>query len=235
MNVDSLAIDDKKEALKMRANPILIMQLGDAYGYNEHPDMVSERRRLHHHYSSIHLGRQGLDLGYKPDDSLVEDYYQRHIDDYIVQKPVSVQHIIVKDSVFGEFLRDQALSGIDFLDLAQEHYPGAEEIRVAAADLGFIGPNEMPEEFFKMAMRTPIGGVSHPVKTEWGYHIIHVVDKQLNQTLEQVRYDIVKILKRKHAEDVRNRWLDEIMSRHNIEYHLQPLKKLQLPPKDERA
>lgn len=235
LNIDSMTIDYKEDALKRKANQILIMQMGDDLGYNEHPEIVEQRRKFHHHFSSVHIGRKSMDYDYNPDDSLVEDYYQKHINDYIVKKPVSVQHIIVEDSIFGEFLRDQALSGIDFMDLAREHYPGAEEIRTAAADLGYIGPGEMPEEFYMMAMRTPVNGVSHPVKTEWGYHIIHVVDRQLNRTLNEVRQDIVKILKRKHAQEVRNRWLNEIINRHDVVYYLKPWKKLQLPPKDERA
>jgi parvulin-like peptidyl-prolyl isomerase len=145
-----------------------------------------------------------------------------------------VQHIIVEDSVFGEFLRDQALSGIDFLDLAEKHYPGAEEIRVAAADLGYIGPDEMPEEFFKMAMRTAKGDVSHPVKTEWGYHIIYVVDKQINKSLEQVRNQIANLLRQQHQKEFRTQWQNELLSRHDVKYNLEPVKKIELPPLNER-
>ncbi|MCP4705351.1 MAG: hypothetical protein GY865_12135, partial [candidate division Zixibacteria bacterium] len=163
-----------------------------------------------------------------------EAYYNENIDEFIIKKPVNVQHIIVEDSIFGEFLRDQAISGVDFLDLAKEHYPGAEEIRVAAADLGYIGKGEMPDEFFNAAMRTGKGTVSHPVKTEWGYHIIYVVDKQINKTLEQVHSKISSHLRKQHQIEVRKNWQQDLMSGHNITYYLDTLKRLKLPPNVER-
>ncbi len=232
--LDTLTLDDIKLGLKRKAGQIIITQAGDDLGYNNDSAITAQRTRLYHRYARRIIGSKSTDPGYSPDKSQIEDYYNRNIEDYIIKKPVNVQHIIVKDSIFGEFLRDQALSGIDFLDLAEKHYPGAEEIRVAAADLGYIGPDEMPDEFYKMALRTGKGAISHPVKTEWGYHIIHVVDKQLNKTLEQVENLIARVLKKEHQKEVRDKWQQDLMSGHTVIYYLDKLKKLELPPFAER-
>jgi len=234
LRLDSLTLDDIKTGLKRKAGPIIIMQAGDELGYADDSAIVAQRKELYHRYAKRIIGLKSFDPGYTPDDSLIEDYYNRNIEKYIIKKPVNVQHIIVEDSIFGEFLRDQALSGVDFLDLAKEHYPGAEEIRVAAADLGYIGPNEMPGEFYKMALRTAKGDVSHPVKTEWGYHIIHVVDKQLNKTLEEVHHQIAGVLRKEHQKEIRKKWRQDLMNGHTVTYYLDKLKKLKLPPFAER-
>jgi len=231
---DTLTLDNAKLALKRKAGLILIKQAGDDLGYGDDSTIVEQRENLYHRYARKMIGMSSSDPNYSPSEDEIVDYYNRNIDEYIIKKPVYVQHIIVQDSIFGEFLRDQALSGVDFLELAKEHYPGAEEIRVAAADLGFIGPEEMPEEFYKTAMRTPKGTISHPVKTEWGYHIIHVVDKQLNKDLEQVRSQISGTLRKEHQTMIRNKWRQNLLDRHTIEYNLKPFKKLQLPPLSER-
>ena len=105
---------------------------------------------------------------------------------------------------------------------------------MAAADLGYIGQGEMPDEFYKMALRTGKGDVSHPVKTEWGYHIIHVIDKQLNKTLEQVHHQIAGVLRKEHQKEVRDKWQQDLISRHTVTYYLDNLKKLELPPFAER-
>lgn len=234
VRLDSLTLDDIKAALKRKAGQIIIMQTGDDLGLANDSTIAAERQKLYHRYARRIIGSGSTDPGYTPDDSLIEDYYNRHIEEYIIKKPVNVQHIIVEDSIFGEFLRDQAQSGVDFLDLAKEHYPGAEEIRVAAADLGYIGPGEMPDEFYKLALRTGKGTVSHPVRTEWGYHIIYVVDKQLNKSLEQVHHQIAGVLRREYQKDVRKKWHQGLMSGHTITYYLDKIKKLKLPPYSER-
>jgi len=195
---------------------------------------VARRKELYHTSARRIIGSKSTDPRFSPEESQIENYYNQNIEEYIIKKPVNVQHIIVEDSIFGEFLRDQALSGIDFLDLAKEHYPGAEEIRVAAADLGFIGPGEMPDEFYRIALRTGKGDISHPVKTEWGYHIIYVVDKQLNKTLEQVHHKIAAVLRQQHQKEFRKKWRQDLIGTHTITYNLDKLKRLKLPPNAER-
>jgi len=232
--LDSLTLDDYKIGLKRYANQILIMEAGDDLGYNDDSLVTLARNELYHKYARREIGSQSTDINFSPDESEIENYYNQHIDDYIIKKPVNVQHIIVTDSIFGEFLRDQAMSGVDFLDLAKEHYPGAEEIRVAAADLGYIGPGEMPDEFYNAALRTGKGTVSHPVKTEWGYHIIYVVDKQLNKTIDQVRRQISLTLRQKHQKQVREQWQQNLLSKHEVTYFLDRVKKIKLPPISER-
>ena len=76
---------------------------------------------------------------------MVEQYYQAHLDEFSPEKPLVVQHIIVQDSLFGDFIRSQAMSGYDFLDLAKEYYPGDEDVRAELADLGEIGRGDVPE------------------------------------------------------------------------------------------
>ncbi len=232
--LDSLTFDDLKLGLKRKAGQLLITQAGDDLGVNNDSTMVLARKELYHKFARRKIGSKSTDVGYNPAESQIEEYYNQHIEEYILKKPVNVQHIIVKDSIFGEFLRDQAMSGVDFLELARENYPGAEEIRVAAADLGFIGEGEMPDEFYKLALRTGKGTVSHPVKTEWGYHIIYVVDKQMNKTLDQVRNQISATLRQEHQSETRKKWQQDLLSKHDVTYYLDTIKKLKLPPVAER-
>lgn len=232
--VDSLTPELVRESLILRGRAYLLVRAGDALGFGDDPEVVRERENLYHKYAVDLLLKDRRPEPYDPPDSLIEDYYERHKDEYQVDKPVYVQHIIAEDSLFAEFLRDQALSGVDFLDLAEEHYPGAEEIRLAAADLGYIGPGEMPENFYRVALGTPLNSVSRPVKTEWGYHIIKVVDKQYSRTLENVRSQIVTTLRGEYNVEFEKNWNRELMSRYNIVYNLEPIKRVQLDPKNRR-
>jgi len=231
---DTLNLDDKHDMLQRLARPYIVAQAGDDLGLDRDSAISAERRALYHQYSANVVRQYDVDPDYQPTDSMIADYYNRHIDQFVFEKPVYVQHIIAEDSIFGEFLRDQALSGVEFLDLAKEHYPGAEEIRVAAADLGYIGRGEMPEAFFEKAMSTKLGDISHPVKTDWGYHIIKVLDKRLNKTLESQRVHISAILKDRYLSGALKQWRTDILSRYKVEYFLDQLKKIELSPSKER-
>ncbi len=230
----SLTLDDKHRALIGWAQKYLIIQAGNDLGFDDDPVVAAERERLYHLASMKMIYKGSRDIDYKPTDSVILDYYEKHKPQYVVQKPIKVQHVIVEDSVFGEYLRDLALSGIDFMELVREHYPGEPEIREVAANLGYIGPGEMPEEFFTVAMGLRLGEVSHPVKTEFGYHIIKLLDKRFTKVLEEVRIDIVKELQDRNNKKIYDAWLEKLMEGHRVEYMLEKIPTIELPSKDMR-
>ena len=126
--------------------------------------------------------------------------------------PLTVQHIIVQDEATGEFLRDQANAGIDFLELAEEYYPGEEHLRRQLADLGPIGPEEMPEEFYHAAMMTPVGEASAPVKTKYGYHVIKVLERREAVPYSEARRGIIMHFKQEHVQEVKDAFRDSLYS-----------------------
>ena len=227
----NLELAEKQDAVKYWTQKQIIAAAGDAMGFDTIPEVRDKREQLYHKYATDMIRDRSMDRTYKPSDSLIEEYYQEHINEYTYEQPVYVQHIIVEDSLLGEYLRDLALSGLDFLELAREYYPGAPEIRESAADLGFIGSGEMPDEFFRVAMATSAGEVSHPVKTEFGYHVIKVLERRFSKDLLAVKGDIVRILTDRHNRAIYEEWRKELFRGHKIRYNLKPIKTIDLPPK----
>ncbi len=45
-------------------------------------------------------------------------------------------------------------------------------------DLGWFGRGQMVPEFEKAAFETPVGEMSDPVQTDFGWHVIKVIDKR---------------------------------------------------------
>ena len=99
------------------------------------------------------------------------------------------------------------MSGADFMQMAEKYYPGDPDIRQVAADLGWIGPNDMPGPFWKAALATREGEISHPVKTEFGYHLIKVTKKNFSDTFETARLKIIPLLKSEHKEKQRREFV----------------------------
>jgi len=71
-------------------------------------------------------------------------------------------------------VRRQAKAGGDFAELARRH--SEDSSAAAGGDLNFFGRGQMVREFEDAAFSLPVGSISDPVKTAYGFHIIKVTD-----------------------------------------------------------
>lgn len=83
------------------------------------------------------------------------------------------RHILVESETKAQELKQQIEGGESFEKLAAEHSKcpsGA-----AGGDLGEFGAGDMVPEFDAVVFGDlPVGDVSEPVKTQFGYHLIQV-------------------------------------------------------------
>ena len=89
---------------------------------------------------------------------------------------VRASHILVADEKTAKKLKAEIDTGADFAKIAKKSSkcPSGE----AGGDLGFFGKGQMVKEFEDAAFTLPIGVVSQPIKTEFGYHLIVVTAKR---------------------------------------------------------
>ncbi len=89
---------------------------------------------------------------------------------------IRASHILVKDETTAKKLLYDLQSGADFGKLAKKHSicPSAE----TGGDLGFFGRGQMVKEFEDAAFSLSVGGISKPIKTEFGYHLIMLTAKR---------------------------------------------------------
>ncbi len=80
------------------------------------------------------------------------------------------QHILVKDKETAEKLYDRIRKGENFSSLAHQYStcPSKEK----GGDLGWFKEGQMVKEFENQVRRMGVGSISHPVRTQFGYHII---------------------------------------------------------------
>jgi parvulin-like peptidyl-prolyl isomerase len=81
-------------------------------------------------------------------------------------------------------LRARILAGEDFAVLAQE-YSDDTGSAVEGGDLGWFGKGMMVAPFEEAAFSLPVGEVSEPVKTDFGYHLIEVLEKDAERPKDE--------------------------------------------------
>lgn len=88
-------------------------------------------------------------------------------------------------------IRQKAQAGADFGDLARRFSddPSAQSNR---GNLGYFTALQMVYPFENAAYTTPVGSVSAPVRTRFGYHIIKVQDKRPSQGKAKVAHLMVR-------------------------------------------
>ena len=79
-------------------------------------------------------------------------------------------HILVKDKSLAENIRKKIKQGSSFSAMAKEFSTCPSKSK--GGDLGFFGSGQMVKPFEDAVMKLSNGGLSNPVKTQFGYHII---------------------------------------------------------------
>src|ERR1700722_12941507 len=145
-----------------------------------------------------------LRAGTQVSDDTLRAYYAQHIDEYKVENRVHVEHILFKtigktDAETAEIRQKaedvlkQAKHGANFEDLAKK-YSEDDATKPQGGDLGGIGARQTVPEFQQAAFSVPKGQISELVKTQYGFHIIKVLDKETAHTksFEEVRDSILQ-------------------------------------------
>ena len=129
----------------------------------------------------------------------VQRYYNDNIQQYQTPEQVRASHILLETAgkndadvkKRAEEILKQVKSGADFAELAKK----VSEDKGSApngGDLDYFGRGRMVPEFEQAAFSMQPGQISDLVKSQFGYHIIKVVDKKAGatRTLEEVRPQI---------------------------------------------
>ncbi len=130
-----------------------------------------------------------------------------------------VRHILVKPSEI--MTEQQALqlvtdlkarvnAGADFAELAREY---SEDIGSAqeGGDLGWTSPGQMVPEFEKAMAQTEVGSISDPVQSQFGWHIIEVLERRRQDiTEEAIQNKAMEYLHQRKYQEELDAWLRRI-------------------------
>jgi len=139
----------------------------------------------------------------------VQSYYNGNITQYQTPEQVRASHILLntagKDEAAvrkqAEDILQQVKAGADFAELAKK-YSEDEGSKPNGGDLDYFSRGRMVPEFEAAAFALEVGQVSDIVKSQFGFHIIKVIDKKpaVTRSLDEVRPQIEEQLKRQRAD-----------------------------------
>lgn len=116
-------------------------------------------------------------------ESLLEEAYQRK------KEEIKASHLLIQvaqDASPSDTLkawkkitdlRKKAMAGSDFAELARQHSedPSAKD---NGGNLGYFSALQMVYPFENAAYNTPVGSISQPIRTRFGYHLVQVNDRR---------------------------------------------------------
>src|SRR4029450_6553036 len=126
--------------------------------------------------------------------------YNANAEQYSSPEQVRASHILLKTEgkddaavkAKAEELLKQAKSGADFAELAKKNSEDEGSAK-NGGDLDYFGKGKMVPEFDQVVFTMQPGQISDLVKTQFGYHIIKLVDKKpaTTRTLAEVRQQLL--------------------------------------------
>lgn len=151
---------------------------------------------------------QNLTATTKVDEATARKYYDDHKAEYL---QIKARHILIRSKgsavplkkdakelteeealAKAQEIRKKLVDGADFATLANAESDDAGS-GANGGDLGTFGKGRMVPAFEQVAFTIPVGELSEPVKSQFGYHIIKVETRQ-EKTFVEVRGDIERKL-----------------------------------------
>src|SRR5438874_12603733 len=156
---------------------------------------IPEKRKIR--YLLIDIDAMRAKVAVPPAD--IEKEYNNNSEQYTTPKQVRASHIQLKTEgkddaavkTKAEELLKQARAGADFAELAKKNSEDEASAK-NGGDLDYFGRGRMVPEFDQVVFAMQPGQISDLVKTQYGYHIIKLVDKKNATTrpLAEVRQQL---------------------------------------------
>jgi peptidyl-prolyl cis-trans isomerase C len=114
-------------------------------------------------------------------DAITQDQIKAEYDKQIAAMPavdeIHARHILVSSEDDAKAIKAQLDGGADFAALAKEKSiePGAKD---SGGDLGYFTQDKMVKPFGDAAFALKVNEISQPVQTQFGWHIIQVLDRR---------------------------------------------------------
>lgn len=151
------------------------------------------------------------------DSAVTEDavrrMYEEQVDLVELGDEVRARHILVDTVEEAQAIIALLNDGGDFAQLALDRSKD-QTTRLEGGDLGYFTPDMVTSAFARAAFDTPVGEVSDPFRSEYGWNVLKVEDRRADEppTFEEMRPRIVRFM----TFDEIQRLIDVLSSRADV-------------------
>ena len=121
----------------------------------------------------------------------------------------SAAALITVDSLIADLK-----AGVDFEELVAK-YSDDTGTKDKGGDLGFFERRMMVKEFDEAAFKMEIGEISDPVQTNFGYHVIKLIDKMEYPSFEEERENLKKLFEKQRYQVEYDNLIDSLRVKYN--------------------
>ncbi|QSX06067.1 peptidylprolyl isomerase [Sedimentibacter sp. zth1] len=149
-----------------------------------------------------------------------KEYYEKNKSTFVNGEMVKASHILVKTVEEANDILKEINEGLTFADAAKKYSscPSKE----AGGSLGQFGKGQMVPEFESAVFAMKVGEVSEPVKTQFGFHIIKLDEKEEQKELsfDEAKTEIENKLKYEKQNKVYTEKQNALKEKYTVEYKL---------------
>jgi peptidyl-prolyl cis-trans isomerase SurA len=143
---------------------------------------------------------------------------QRHVRHILISPNEVLPDAVAYDRILA--LRTRILAGEDFATIAREESDDHTSAN-NGGDLGWTAPDSYTGEFERALSELKPGEISEPVRTEYGWHLIELLEtRQHDNTEEQQRNLAFQELRKQKAEAETDRWERQLRDEAYVEIRL---------------
>lgn len=226
--------EGQKQMLEELAGRELLVQEAEKKKIGDRPEVMERTKEFRRRMLLETLLDEEIVQKVTVEDQEVKAYYKAHPEEFSNER-IRARHILVQTEDEAKKVLDR-LKEEKFEDLAKEvsldKASGAN-----GGDLNYFGRGQMVPEFEKAAFALKVGQTSGIVKTQFGYHIIRLVDRK---TSEPAKFEQVKDrLKQKLVNEKQRKRFDEWLAslkqgaKIQIQEDLLPVGEVEEAPKTE--
>ena len=161
---------------------------------------------------------QAVGKDVKVSDAQIKQYFDKNHAAFDKPEQVRARHILVADLATANKVEADLKSGKDFAAEAKQYSmdPGSKD---KGGELGLFRRGQMVPAFDQAAFSLPVGQISKPVKSPFGYHIIQVEEKQPGQkaTLANTHDRIADTLRQQQEAPLIQPFLQSLQAKANIQ------------------
>ena len=187
----------------------------DSIAMNKLPDIYRSNLQFldSNNFSDLfQTGRGYAFLEVLDSNVLINEYKVSHI--LLATNPMDNVNVI-KSKLYE--IKNDSMENNNF-DKNAEKYSLDKASAIKGGSLGWITKDKVVSNFSKIMVETPVGKISEPFKTRFGWHILYLEDKRIKNLTDTIlRNRAISILKERKVEVGKKEWLSKLKDQAYIE------------------